>query len=197
MIADPPSGSRDPSGPTPSDSAGLSHLDGAGKARMVDITGKVPTHRRAVARARVTVRPALMASLIPTSDVAGVEKSPALEHLAAAAAAAGRHAAKVTATLIPLCHPLTVSDLHVRVAAGEDGFDIEAEATTFGRTGVEMEALTACAYAALTLVTACGAPDQSVAVESLTLVEKRGGRSGHWVRDGATPFTETGGIGGS
>jgi cyclic pyranopterin phosphate synthase len=154
---------------------------------MVDVTGKAPTHRRAVARARVMVEPMLRSEMTGASGAAGVLERTALEELVTAAAVSGRYAAKVTSTLIPLCHPLTVSDIHVRITLGDDGFEIEAEASTFGRTGVEMEALTACACAALSLVSACGAQDPSVSIEGLTLLEKVGGRSGHWTREAESP----------
>jgi len=181
MTTDPPPGPPDPATPI-----GLAHVDRSGKARMGDVTGKAPTHRRAVAQARVTVEPGLMAEMTGAPGAAGAEERTALEQLVTAAAVSGRYAAKVTSTLIPLCHPLTVSDLQVRITLADDGFEVEAEASTFGRTGVEMEALTACACAALSLVSACGAQHPSVSVDALTLLEKSGGRSGHWTRYGAS-----------
>jgi cyclic pyranopterin phosphate synthase len=182
MTAEPPPGAPDRFEP-----AGLAHVDRSGKARMVDITGKAPTHRRAVARARVMMTRVLLSELTGGPGAAGIEQRAGLEQLMTAAAVAGRYAAKVTSTLIPLCHPLTVSDIDVRVTLADDGFEVEAQASTFGRTGVEMEALTACACAALSLVGACGAHHQSVSVEGLTLLEKIGGRSGHWIRPEVSP----------
>lgn len=99
-----------------------------------------------------------------------------------AARLAGIQAAKQTAGLIPLCHPLTVSHVDVRLSLALGGVDIESVAETTGPTGVEMEALTACAVAALTVVSALGPAHADVSIQELTLWEKSGGRSGTWLR---------------
>jgi cyclic pyranopterin phosphate synthase len=103
--------------------------------------------------------------------------------VATVARTAGMQAAKVTAQLVPLCHPLLLSGLQVRTWFAAGRIEIEAETATYGPPGVEMEALTACAFAALALVAMLGPAHHSVSVEDLTLHEKTGGRSGHWTRE--------------
>jgi cyclic pyranopterin monophosphate synthase len=159
----------------------LSHVDAAGRARMVDVTDKPWTQRRALAKCRVF--------LAEPSDAAGPDaKSPgeytggSWTDVAMTAKLAGIQAAKQTSRLVPLCHPLTVSHIDVRVTPREAGFDIEGEAQTVGPTGVEMEALTACAIAALSIVSAVHSRRVDARVEDLALWEKSGGRSGTWVR---------------
>jgi cyclic pyranopterin phosphate synthase len=151
----------------------LTHLDERGNARMVDVTGKPVTHRRAVARCRVSADPAALRGLL----AAGYGE------LIAAARNAGVLAAKQTSRLIPLCHPICVDAVTVEVAPDAGGFAISAVAQVLERTGVEMEALTACAGAALTLVAALRDTDPAASVQELTLWEKSGGRSGTWRRD--------------
>jgi cyclic pyranopterin monophosphate synthase len=156
--------------------SGFTHLDGRGNARMVDVTGKAPSHRRAEARCRVAVTSAGLRKLADTGGEQALET----------ARIAGIRAAKRTADLIPLCHPLPLGDVAVDVSLADGHVAITATAETFERTGVEMEALTACALAALSVVGACG-PGEAV-VGDLTLWEKTGGRSGTW-RNPAHPGT--------
>src|SRR5579875_3541396 len=132
---------------------GLTHLDPLGRARMVDVTPKEATHRRALARCRVSMLPETTAKVasnaISKGDVLG------------AARIAGIQAAKRTADLIPLCHPLLVGSVTVNFTIGDDYVEVEAQVETFDRTGVEMEALTACAVAALTVYDMCKSADRT------------------------------------
>lgn len=153
---------------------GLTHLDARGRARMVDVSHKAPTARRAVARAELICRAETLAlvlkgrapkgSVIQTAELAGVM------------------AAKRTADLIPLCHPLPLSKAAVTVTPDPalPGFRIEAEATTVGPTGVEMEALTAAAVAGLTLYDMLKGVDRAMRLNAVRLVLKSGGKSGEW-----------------
>ena len=156
------------------DDEGFTHLDSEGRARMVDVGGKEVTQRRAVARARVTMQEETAQALADGT----VAKGDAL----AVARVAGIQAAKRTSELIPLCHPLMLSSVQVDLTPGPSWVDIEATAETVDRTGVEMEALTACSVAALTVYDMCKARDRAMQVEALGLVEKSGGRSGDWHR---------------
>src|SRR5438132_5591966 len=126
---------------------GLTHLDPLGRARMVDVTPKEPTHRRAVARGRVYMQPET-ASLVARG---AVSKGDVL----AVARVAGIQAAKRTADLIPLCHPLLVGSVFINFEIGDEHIEVEAQVETVDRTGVEMEALTACAISALTVYDMC------------------------------------------
>jgi cyclic pyranopterin phosphate synthase len=163
---------------------GLTHLDPLGRARMVDVTPKEPTHRRATARCRVWMAAdttnKIAANAISKGDVLAVAR------------VAGIQAAKKTPDLIPLCHQLTVGAVYVNFTIGEDTVDVEAQVDTVDRTGVEMEALTACAVAALTIYDMCKSIDRSMVVGELTLWEKTGGRSGTYRR--TAPFPVSGGI---
>ncbi len=154
---------------------GFSHLDAEGRARMVDVGDKDETRRRAVARAKVTMSPETVAALsegvVPKGDVLAVARL------------AGIQAAKRTSELVPLCHPVSLTLVTVDLSLGGASVEVEASAETVGRTGVEMEALTACAIAALTVYDMCKSLDRSITIEGLTLREKSGGRSGHWRRD--------------
>jgi cyclic pyranopterin phosphate synthase len=158
---------------------GLTHVDPLGRARMVDVTPKEATHRRALARCKVRMLPDTTAQIannaINKGDVLG------------AARIAGIQAAKRTADLIPLCHPLLVGSVYVNFTFGDDFVGVETQVEAVDRTGVEMEALVACAIAALTIYDMCKSADRSMAVEELCLWEKTGGRSGVWRRtDGET-----------
>ena len=153
---------------------GFTHLDSEGRARMVDVGGKEVTQRRAVARARVTMQKETAQALADGTVAKG--------DVLAVARVAGIQAAKRTSELIPLCHPLMLSSVQVDLTPGPSWVDIEATAETMGRTGVEMEALTACSVAALTIYDMCKARDRAMQVETLGLVEKSGGRSGDWHR---------------
>jgi len=166
----------DPEGPT------LTHIDGAGHARMVDVTGKPSTHRRAVARCRVDIGETAIATFIALSTGNPIHGQGPWEELLTHAEMAGIQAAKQTARLIPLCHPLDASTVHLALSSKDHGVDIEATAEVVGQTGVEMEALTACAFAALTVTEALVRVDPEVSITDLGLWEKSGGRSGTWVR---------------
>ncbi|HZU72879.1 MAG TPA: cyclic pyranopterin monophosphate synthase MoaC [Acidimicrobiales bacterium] len=153
---------------------GLTHLDPLGRARMVDVTPKEPTHRRALARCKVFMHPDTTAKVasnaITKGDVLG------------AARIAGIQAAKRAADLIPLCHPLLVGSVYVNFNIGDDWVEVESQVETVDRTGVEMEAMTACAVAALTIYDMCKSSDRSMTIGDLALWEKTGGRSGTWRR---------------
>jgi cyclic pyranopterin phosphate synthase len=156
----------------------LTHLDEAGRARMVDIGDKPVTERRAVARAVVRMSPATAAAVAagdaPKGDVLGTARI------------AGIQAAKRTGELIPLCHPLPLDfvDVDARVDAQAGEVVLTAQARLSARTGVEMEALTAAAVAALTVYDMVKGMERGVEIASVHLLEKSGGRSGTWRRDG-------------
>jgi cyclic pyranopterin phosphate synthase len=141
---------------------------------MVDVTAKEASHRRAVARCRV-----LMASDTASKIASGaITKGDVL----AVARVAGIQAAKQTSALLPLCHPLLVGAVYVNFRIEEAHVEIEAQVDTVDRTGVEMEALTAAAVAALTIYDMCKSVDRAMTIDQLALWEKTGGRSGHWRR---------------
>ena len=150
----------------------LSHIDDAGRARMVDISGKADTAREAVARGSVRMQPETLALVL--SD--GIEKGDVI----GTARLAGVMAAKRTHELIPLCHPLLLTDIDVAIAPNEAEAALEIEATvrTTGKTGVEMEAMTAVAIAALTVYDMCKAVDRGVRIDAVRLARKSGGKSG-------------------
>jgi len=158
--------------------AELTHLDQHGNARMVDVGGKPETERVAVARAEVRMRPETLALIqsggVPKGDVLGVAR------------VAGIMAAKRTGELIPLCHPLPITQASVDFAFDEAGGRvlIESRVSTVGRTGVEMEALTACAVAELTIYDMAKAVDKGMVIGEIRLVKKTGGKSGTYVRPG-------------
>lgn len=158
---------------------GLTHLDPLGRARMVDVTPKEPTMRRAVARGRVYMQPET------TSLVArgGVGKGDVL----AVARVAGIQAAKRASDLIPLCHPLLVGAVLVNFRIEDTFIEVEAHVDTVDRTGVEMEALTACSVAGLTIYDMCKSADRSMTIGDIALWEKTGGRSGVYRRDADAP----------
>ncbi|MGH9081729.1 MAG: cyclic pyranopterin monophosphate synthase [Acidimicrobiales bacterium] len=167
-----------PPGLTPRQLGGqLTHIDQHGRARMVDITAKPITARLAVARCLVRAERDAVRRLPPAGDVDPL----------AAAKVAGIQAAKLTYQLIPLCHPLLLGDITVEVDRRDDGFDVEATAAVDDRTGVEMEALTACGAAGLSLVMALMPFDPLAHMDQLTLWHKSGGRSGTWERRSGTP----------
>jgi|SRR5450756_1406296 cyclic pyranopterin phosphate synthase len=154
---------------------GLTHVDERGNARMVDVADKMVTHRRAIASARVRMRPATLAMIVegrvPKGDVFAVAR------------VAGIMAAKRTSDLIPLCHPLALTHASVDFEPLEDGVGITATVETDGKTGVEMEALAAVGVAALTLYDMCKAVDRGMTVDDLGLTRKEGGKSGVWTRE--------------
>ena len=161
----------------------FSHLDDSGNARMVDVSGKEATKRRAVARATVLTSSAVAAAIADGSmkkgDVLGVAR------------VAGIQAAKRTSDLVPLCHPLPITSVSVDLSvdpapagqpAGTAAIRIEAAVETVGQTGVEMEALTAASVAALTVYDMCKSADKSMTITDVALWEKSGGRSGDYRR---------------
>ena len=152
----------------------LTHLDGEGRVAMVDTTAKAQTARRAVASARVLMSAETVAAL----RAGQTPKGDPLE----AARIAGIMAAKRTADLIPLCHPLPLTHADVRAELRDDGVYLEAEAATTAQTGVEMEALTAAAVAALTVYDMCKAIEKGIEITDVRLEEKTGGKSGTWRR---------------
>ena len=141
---------------------------------MVDVGDKASSRRKAIARAEIHMSPETIQALtqggIPKGDVLAVAR------------VAGIQAAKKTAELIPLCHPLPLTSVTVEFEIKEDRVEIESKAETFGQTGVEMEALTACSVAALTIYDMCKALDRMMVIESVALWEKEGGKSGDWKR---------------
>jgi cyclic pyranopterin phosphate synthase len=153
----------------------LSHVDAEGRVAMVDTTGKAQTARRAVASARVLMSAETVAAL----RAGRTPKGDPLE----AARIAGIMAAKRTAELIPLCHPLPLTHADVRAELRDDGVYLEAEAATTAQTGVEMEALTAAAVAALTVYDMCKAVEKGMTITDVRLEEKTGGKSGAWRRE--------------
>ena len=167
------------------DAPALSHLGADGGARMVDVSDKPATRREATARGRVTMSPATLALIAageaPKGDVL------------AAARLAGIMAAKRAHELIPLCHPLPISGVEVRLAPADGGTDgraaveIEATVRTTARTGVEMEALTAVGVAALTVYDMCKSAERGMTIEAVRLAAKSGGRSGDYRAEQAPP----------
>lgn len=150
----------------------LTHLDESGNARMVDVGGKAETRRIAVAWGRIRMSTAALDAIrdgeVPKGDVL------------AAARIAGIMAAKKTAELIPLCHPLALDAVTVDFGIEDDAVRVTASASLTGRTGVEMEALTATSVALLTIYDMAKAIDKGMVIADLRLIEKRGGKSGDW-----------------
>lgn len=154
----------------------LTHLDKKGKARMVDVSGKAVSLRKARAAGFIQVAPAVL-QLIKQG---GVAKGDPVE----SARLAGIMAAKSAAQMIPLCHPLALLHADVQCQFEQRGISIEATVTAEGKTGVEMEALTAVSVAALTLYDMLKAADRDMVIGQIRLLEKSGGRSGHYIRRG-------------
>ena len=151
----------------------LTHLDSQGRANMVDVTEKAVTEREAIAEARVRMLPQTLQMIVdgehPKGDVFAVARI------------AGIQAAKKTSDLIPLCHPLMLTGVKVELRAeGDDCVHITARCKLSGQTGVEMEALTAASVAALTIYDMCKAVDRGMVIEQVRLLEKLGGKSGHY-----------------
>ncbi len=159
----------------------LTHFDAGGRAHMVDVGDKAQTHRVAVAAGRVVMLPATLRRILDGSagkgDVLGVARVAAIQ------------AAKRTSELIPLCHPLPLTRVAVEFTPDESASAVECRATaeTIGRTGVEMEALTAVSVGLLTIYDMCKAIDRGMRLEEIRLLEKKGGKSGHWIAEGDTP----------
>jgi cyclic pyranopterin monophosphate synthase len=155
--------------------SGFTHIDPLGRARMVDVTPKEPSHRRAIVRGRVSM------TMETASAVAqgAIKKGDVL----AVARVAGIQAAKRTADLVPLCHPLLIGAVTVNFEINDESIEVEVAVETIDRTGVEMEALTACSVAALTIYDMCKSMDRSMVIGEIALWEKTGGRSGHYRRN--------------
>ncbi|MDX2241157.1 MAG: cyclic pyranopterin monophosphate synthase MoaC [Leptolyngbyaceae cyanobacterium bins.302] len=157
-----------------SEPSSLTHLDAQGQAQMVDVSAKTPTVRQAVAAARIRMLPAtfeaIAAGNTPKGDVLGTARI------------AGIMAAKQTANLIPLCHPLPIQKVEVQILPDPElpGYQIEATVKIKAETGVEMEALTAVAIAALTLYDMAKALEKTISIEEIHLVSKTGGKSGDY-----------------
>lgn len=155
----------------------LTHFDVAGQAHMVDVGEKAETHRVARAAGSISMQPATLALIQSGSakkgDVLGIARIAAIQ------------ASKRTSDLIPLCHPLALTRVAVgfSIDAGRNAVDCEVTAETFGRTGVEMEALTAASVGLLTIYDMCKAADRGMRIENIRLVEKSGGKSGHWLAE--------------
>ncbi len=156
--------------------ANLTHLDDQGKARMVDVGEKDATRRTARAAGRVLMKPETLALILDGTAAKG--------DVLAAARIAGIMAAKQTASLIPLCHPLAISRATVDFGFGPAHVDVEATVSVEGKTGVEMEALTAVSVACLTLYDMLKAVDRGMTLTNIRLLEKHGGKSGHWQAEG-------------
>ena len=152
----------------------FTHLDPQGRARMVDVTPKEPTHRRAVARCKVSMT-AETATAIASGSVSKAD-------VRAVARVAGIQAAKRTSDMNPLCHPLMIGAVSVDFEIADDHVVVEATVETVDRTGVEMEALHACSVAALTIYDMCKSADRAMVIGELTLWDKTGGRSGTYRR---------------
>jgi cyclic pyranopterin monophosphate synthase len=152
----------------------LTHIGARGEARMVDVADKEATRRIAIAEGRVRMASSTLAAILAGDAKKG--------DVIGAARIAGIMAAKKTADLIPLCHPLSLSKVLIDIApdAGLPGLTVRAEARCFGPTGVEMEALTAVSIACLTIYDMAKAIDRGMSVEAVRLVEKHGGKSGEW-----------------
>jgi cyclic pyranopterin phosphate synthase len=158
----------------------LSHLDEKGQAQMVDVTAKAPTLRQAVARGCVRMRPETVALIeqggIPKGDVFATARIAAIM------------AAKKTGELIPMCHPLELTSVEIRFAcdAAVGEVEIQSQVRTVGRTGVEMEAMTAVGVAALTIYDMCKAVDREMVLTDIRLMSKQGGKSGVFIRPEST-----------
>lgn len=150
----------------------LTHLDAAGSAHMVDVGGKAVTRRLATATGRITMRPEAAAAIRDGTAKKG--------DVLATARIAGIMAAKRTAELIPLCHPLPLNKVTIDLQVADNAVTVTATAATEGRTGVEMEAMTAASIALLTIYDMAKAIDPTMVIGEVRLLEKTGGKSGHW-----------------
>ena len=163
-------------GPSPSPSrkreGNLTHLDNTGAARMVDVSAKPDTQRRAVAEGRITMSPDAAAAIRDGAVAKG--------DVLAVARVAGIMAAKRTGELIPLCHPLPITSVTIDLTPDNTGVTAAATVTTTGKTGVEMEAMTAVSIALLTIYDMVKAADRGCRIDGIRLIEKSGGKSGDW-----------------
>ena len=152
----------------------LTHFNAAGQAHMVDVAEKPDSHRVAIATGKITMRPETLQKIVQGSaskgDVLGIARVAAIQ------------GSKRTSDLIPLCHPIALTSVSVefKVVAQDNAVECVAQAETVGRTGVEMEALTAVSVGLLTIYDMCKAVDRGMHIEGVRLLEKRGGKSGHW-----------------
>jgi cyclic pyranopterin phosphate synthase len=152
----------------------LTHFDSAGQAHMVDVAQKQDTHRVAIAVGRIVMRPETLEGIrkgaVGKGDVLGVARVAAIQ------------GAKRTSELIPLCHPLALSSVSIefKILGERNSVECSARTETVGRTGVEMEALTAVSVALLTIYDMCKAVDRGMRIEGVRLMEKHGGKSGRW-----------------
>ena len=153
---------------------GLTHIDETGRANMVDVSDKAVTTREALAEGFVRMSAETLALALSGDAKKGDVRS--------TAEIAGIMAAKKTSDLIPLCHPLALSKVEVRVEPGDGGLAVTAKVRTTGQTGVEMEALTAVSVACLTIYDMLKAADKAMTIETVRLLEKTGGKSGAWTR---------------
>lgn len=153
--------------------SGLTHIDETGRAHMVDVSAKAVTAREAHAEGFVRMTPETLALALSSDAKKG--------DVRATAEIAGIMAAKKTSDLIPLCHPLALSKVEVRVAPGEGGLSVTARVRTTGQTGVEMEALTAVSVACLTIYDMLKAAEKGMVIEAVRLTAKSGGASGDWL----------------
>ena len=161
---------------TPSDDRPLSHVGADGEARMVDVSAKPETERVARAEGSIRMAPATLAAIRANTLKKG--------DVVAVARVAGVMAAKKTAELIPLCHPIALTDVQIDITTDDDlpGLRVEATARTFGRTGVEMEAISAVCVTLITVFDMVKAVDRELVLSEIRLLEKSGGRSGSWRR---------------
>jgi cyclic pyranopterin phosphate synthase len=159
---------------SPDEPKPLTHIGADGEARMVDVSDKAATERVAIAEGRVRMAASTLAAILAGDAKKG--------DVIGAARIAGIMAAKKTADLIPLCHPLSLTRVSIDIAADEaqPGLAVRAEARCVGPTGVEMEALTAVSVACLTIYDMAKAIDRGMSIEAVRLIEKRGGKSGEW-----------------
>jgi len=153
----------------------ISHINSRGEANMVDISHKVNSERSAIARAYIGLTSTIVRSIVNDNFIKG--------DLYATARIAGIQAAKKCSELIPLCHPLPVSKVSVEVKLEADSLIVTAECKTMTNTGVEMEALTAASVASLTLYDMCKGIDKGIVIRDISLLEKRGGKSGDWISE--------------
>ncbi len=168
--------SKGPDNPETAAAAGLSHINESGEANMVDVSAKSETRRVAVAEALVTMQPETLHAIEQNRLAKG--------EVLAVARVAGIQAAKKCSDLIPLCHPLPLSKVQVDFARVSDNqLKVTAECRVTGKTGVEMEALTAAGVASLTIYDMCKAIDKGMSIEKLQLCSKSGGKSGDFVRE--------------
>jgi cyclic pyranopterin phosphate synthase len=156
---------------------GLTHLDPLGRARMTDTQVKPATHRRARARCKVFMNPETTTLIAQNSITKG--------DVLGTARVAGIQASKQAANLIPLCHPLLVGSVSINFQIGDNYVQVESTVETVDRTGVEMEAMTSCSIAALTIYDMCKSSDRDMSIGELMLWEKTGGSSGVWRRPGS------------